>query len=106
MSKQAAPAPSSPARHTPGPWFVDRLNGPTETHRPMLCVVTRDVTIAELDVDGGPSQDVRNANAALIAAAPDLLEACHALLTAYNEQTTPTHMEWRAIEAAIAKAEG
>src|SRR5690348_17366223 len=45
------------SKHTPGPWFVDQLNGPTETSRPILCVVTRDVTIAELDVDGGASDE-------------------------------------------------
>lgn len=56
-------------------------------------------------VSVGASEERVKAIAALITAAPELLEACKALLDAYNEQTTPTHMEWRAIEAAVKSAQ-
>lgn len=52
------------------------------------------------------------ANARLIAAAPDLLEALQELIAEYDPQmaamraVSPRHPKWRAARAAIAKATG
>ena len=67
-------------KHTPGPW----QSIPAKTE--------------------GLNQE---ANALLIAAAPDLLEACKAALLALED--SPLHIDGptsRIVEAAIAKAEG
>lgn len=87
------------AKHTPGPW---RRNGHTS-------IESKDRWIASTDSGGvkGFSEDVANAH--LIAAAPELLEALKAALP---------HLQWANIhgsrcdeqiaqtQAAIAKAEG
>ena len=83
------------SKHTPGPYTVTEALYRGDT---VYGVRAAD---GDLIANGCLKRD-----AELFAAAPDLLAACRTLLDAYNEQTTPTHMEWRAIEAAIAKAEG
>ena len=55
--------------HTPGPWDVDTS---------YLSIVAREMNICEIYDDCGPQQYI--ANARLIAAAPDLLEALEACL--------------------------
>ena len=65
-------------KHTPGPWTVHDSYG--------LCVSVDNHLVAELDWnprDGGPLPPYaeNRANARLIAAAPDLLAACKAMLT-------------------------
>lgn len=60
------------AKHTPGPWKVWGIDseGPH--------VLSLDATIvARLDPWKGKCRDEMNGNAHLIAAAPDLLDACH-----------------------------
>ena len=59
------------AQHTPGPWSIDRAYGD-------CCVAGRDGDriAAVYGYDYGEDE----ANAALIAAAPDLLAACQAVL--------------------------
>lgn len=87
--------------HTPGPWLV--LRDP-EVGGPL--VATEDVAIADvMEMEGGMSE----ANARLIAAAPDLLAALRQVVeSAYpNPDEHPTMTAaWRVAEAAIAKAEG
>jgi hypothetical protein len=56
----------SEAKYTPGPWWC---NGD-----PVVATVSGARSIAFTDTKGGGAEDV--ANARLIAAAPDLLEAC------------------------------
>ena len=80
--------------HTPGPWFT------YFSERGIWTVQEPRGWIAELTPDR-PNQE---ANARLIAAAPDLLEAAKAMTEpageiAYRER-------WMALKAAIAKAEG
>lgn len=58
------------------------------------------ITISELH---GPEAEVK-ANARLIAAAPDLLEACKVLVELFPESEQIRGME--SVRAAIAKAEG
>jgi hypothetical protein len=76
------------SEHTPGPWTVDRL-----------CIQAPDGNVALVNLARASDADAR-----LIAAAPDLLEAAKAMTEpageiAYRER-------WMALKAAIAKAEG
>lgn len=88
---------------TPGPWVAsttDRSIGP----------VSRDddqsngmiLPIAWVEFDGNP--DYQQANANLIAAAPELLEALQDALHAFDKHGE--HSEWDFARAAIAKALG
>lgn len=85
--------------HTPGPWLV--LRDP-EVGGPL--VATEDVAIADvMEMEGGMSE----ANARLIAAAPDLLAALKAMFADACDCGPDVHC--RACELglrAIAKAEG
>jgi hypothetical protein len=91
-------------KHTPGPWRTDfnsydnqwrvyEKNGP-----PIINSLFK------------PSGEIGEANARLIAAAPDLLEACEVLLKAAPELWGDDIEKWPRlmdrVEAAIAKAEG
>ena len=87
-------------KHTPGPWVVDRshpdwVEGTT--------IWANDVVIAHAVAD---QHHQTEANARLIAAAPDLLaalEACLHRLDAHDDQSAPECLTAR---AAIAKATG
>lgn len=92
--------------HTPGPWFP-RFNGhfwdigigPVE-HSPSVASVY-------LNPHADVTDAVRRANALLIGAAPDLLEACMGLIAAsdpLDEMAMP--QEYAAVRSAIAKATG
>ena len=61
--------------HTPGPWLIE----PTDTSK---AIVTDDCVICEMAVWAYEHQKEIEANAHLIAAAPDLLEAAIALQVA------------------------
>jgi len=66
------------SEHTPGPWTIDPVNttmvfGPTPEGEPYRYIIDCDSTFAG---DG----DCDEANARLIAAAPDLLTTCEAAL--------------------------
>ena len=84
------------SKHTPGPWFVQPG---------FLTIYNMDggdygLTCAVASVlDKQPGRDAAEANARLIAAAPDLLEA---LKHARSQMQHPDQM----IDEAIAKAEG
>ncbi len=96
--------------HTPGPW---RTSGPSK----VVSAISDGGDYAILDADGeiiaeairqvGPS-DFRpaNANARLIAAAPDLLEALEAILAEDNPTLATMNERLEAGRAAIAKARG
>lgn len=87
------------ATHTPGPWAADLVSGSfyivTDSGR-TIAVRTRGINESREEVD---------ANARLIAAAPDLLEAAkHAAMEwRLHGQLTDS---CRVLEAAIKKAEG
>lgn len=77
------------ATHTPGPWEVVCVHGwaigvgtPVKSKKPTLCDVFRMIGNTDIehseDSDDGAAR--LEANARLIAAAPDLLEACERLL--------------------------
>lgn len=84
--------------HTPGPWHVDGVEIIADGGR---CIVW------EL----GQSLEDRTADAALIAAAPDLLAALKTIAANSDEENEwdaveKLHANLAAAEAAIAKAEG
>ena len=59
------------SKHTPGPWFIGDANIPSEyTHG----IHAGDFIVADL-CDDAHTPETRKANASLIAAAPELLEA-------------------------------
>lgn len=60
--------------HTPGPWSTGHN---VYGHSQLAVMNERSVIVAE--VTDWPKEDVAEANAALIAAAPELLAACEAL---------------------------
>jgi hypothetical protein len=90
---------STETKHTPKPWH----------HRPVVNEIQAgplNVKVAQMPMDGqGRAHDENLANARLIAAAPELLEACKAALHAMRTGNS----EVSAIDglvAAIAKAAG
>jgi hypothetical protein len=98
------------SQHTPGPWIVtDRgSNGGTtiRTTKGDLSAVARIYYAApyfgKMEED---SEANRQANAALIAAAPDLLEACKVALGTLNTMMDIERTRTE-LAAVIAKAEG
>lgn len=91
------------SKHTPGPWFIGDANKPSEyTHG----IQAGDFIVADL-CDDAHTAGTRRANARLIAAAPELLEALKGLLNVISEtRGIPAHEAVQASLAAIAKAEG
>ena len=94
------------SEHTPGPWVV--------------CPIQKEDLLHSRKVGTGPegwlgvaqahgdTQEEADANARLIAAAPDLLEACRIALV-YLESDADDQQEredWAQIRVAIHKAEG
>jgi len=103
-------------KHTPGPWVCEMSNKSTggyyEPPETEWLVVTEDreprpnnVIASFWDTDWGYEALY---NARLIAAAPDLLEACKALVDAekYVEKAVKTEEARVLARAAIAKAKG
>jgi hypothetical protein len=93
---------SDQPKHTPGPWFAKRAGD----GRYFEWYVGRDggnCSIAE-DITDPVTRDPSEANAHLIAAAPDLLEALKMMMEGGLEG--PTSQATETALAAIAKAEG
>ncbi len=84
------------SKHTPGPWK------PTYESDPYRLVDHTDGR--EIAAVSGVDNENRDANARLIAAAPDLLEALKGLLPMWESGVSEPWVE--AAKAAIAKAEG
>ena len=91
-------------QHTPGPWAViyDTDITGTECDPANGCVGSVDVAHVYLRTVPGKSE----ANARLIASAPDLLEALILLVAGIENAVSPTFMPLVKARAAIAKAEG
>lgn len=92
------------SKYTPGPW---RVGG---KEKRVIFAANGDV-VARTAAYGEQSEtpEAESGNAALIAAAPDLLGACKSALRALKDNLEPGCMDADAIaglEAAIAKAEG
>jgi hypothetical protein len=123
-AREAITRPIVAATHTPGPWKADRWDiGTGEAKRPQIVVQSATDCVAYIQTLWVP--DVRHAeemaNARLIAAAPEMLEALKLLATTYASighligtvgEATPAEVMacmgecTRAAEKAIAKATG
>ena len=81
--------------HTPGPWAVTDYNGKT-------IITARDGEdwCATIDSNGQSSEECE-ANAWLIAAAPELLSVLRSLVSQYDPDG-----RWEGVSQVIAKAEG
>lgn len=91
----------SNAKHTPGPWSYWPSVAYAEG------VITRDATLGHIATPAVMGdRGVMIANARLIAAAPDLLDALRALLPFAMEIVNKNHSSVINACAAIAKAEG
>lgn len=90
------------AKHTPGPW-TNHGRGRLSPGFPHSAVAAKTL-IARVysEAFGDPEQEAANAN--LIAAAPDLLEALEAASN-YLRMASPGNAK-KVIDAAIAKAKG
>lgn len=97
------------AKHTPGPWRTDGFHGRIEKITPQedsgVCVAVMPMWEAEYEAE-------KNANARLIAAAPEMLEALRQTelqleyLNAKFIETGTTNQLLAQVRAVIAKAEG
>ena len=90
-------------KHTPGPWNVkdsDTVVGPAGNVVAECCGYSDKATTPEQQAQGG-----RESNARLIAAAPELLEACRLIVLAYGHMDDLTNPYVAAARAAIRKAE-
>jgi len=89
------------AKHTPGPWAIDwnvsRIDVFSADAATLVATIRRSTLSAGID-------DVAKANARLIAAAPELLEALKAITAAPDLRTYGLAMQNACI--AIARAEG
>jgi hypothetical protein len=94
---------SEELKHTPGPWHVDQQN----VHVGQVCTCHGDMPGTWFEVWSANWGEGINqkANAHLIAAAPDLLEALKILAT-QAESHGAEGVYWDKARAAIAKAEG
>lgn len=97
------------SKYTPGPWVLENRGCKYIVSKPGDGYITRDVC----RLDGSTmSAFAQEANARLIAAAPELLEALRGLLALDKEHHQRGHddedicQEVQAARAAIAKAEG
>ena len=92
-------------KHTPRPWKVDEWNYSTATppHKDLV-VLNSEMKLATVDWDEGNDnpytvqEQTAKANARLIAAAPDLLEALKALLDYANDYSDAMAKEGKGAE--------
>jgi hypothetical protein len=100
--------------HTPGPWAVEQPSG-NEGEAEVISTPTRTVGWTASTWDDDEGEDVvtaeDKANARLIAAAPELLDAARiALAMMGGDDDGPDDDDmfdvWQKVRAAIAKAEG
>ncbi len=104
------------AKHTPGPWTADRMFlGNSKDRRSGFTVNGPDaeplpVRICDIRCSPEAGFAVSEANARLIAAAPDLLGALNSMLRAFEYGKATSFAEWEMsadfARAAIAKAKG
>ena len=100
--------------HSGGPWRIDEWNYPTATPpRRDLVIVNEHYRLAVIDWDEGKPnpytipEHAARANAALMAAAPELLEACQSALALINISTEYAGMSTaQELQRAIQQAAG
>ena len=98
------------SKHTPGPWLTDRNNVHTGQIATIHHCLNNDWVEIWTDkwADTGLGEAEQEANARLIAAAPELLEACQAInaLDPQESSTGDWNEAFKLIAAAITKATG
>lgn len=87
------------SKHTPGPWHYDEGDGWVVSDYP------RHIICNPLDRSTNIGHEECDANAQLIAAAPDLLAALRAFVEFNDEPMGGPPSLWQAARAALAKAE-
>lgn len=94
------------SKHTPGPWTVDGAEVRTDGNRRYSLTESANLCIARCSSDQGEAGDAQ-ANARLIAAAPEMLSVLKELMARRDKCFIPSEdgLDQR-ILAAIAKAEG
>lgn len=92
------------SKHTPGPWIVDNTTLRGSINR--LAEPRRHIALASDYQKTKQCFEENQANAILIAAAPDLLEALIGMVEAYEYEASPENPALLAAKAAILKATG
>ncbi len=93
--------------HTPGPWELGALRNDGATRRITWSGVSPGAVcevFTDLSGKGEWDAALRDANARLIAAAPDMLRALRVVATTCRATDLPA-IAWQAIQDALAKAE-
>lgn len=86
------------SKHTPGPWQINAISN----EREKISIIDADMCfVAEVWKTYVNGESRQQANASLIAAAPELLEVCKYLVHMIGEENVPGNCI-----AAINKAEG
>lgn len=95
-------------KHTPGPWKASDPRDASWTFPRDVWSEHYKIASVHLMATGKPQKvaDIANANAALIAAAPDLLAACEILVKAMDTASDDVERAIFVMEKAIAKAKG
>lgn len=92
------------SKHTPGPWETDRNN----VHSGQIATIHHCLNNDWVEVwspNWPADEDEQEANARLIAAAPELLEALEGFVACWDACASPVEFAEKA-RAAIAKARG
>jgi len=89
-------------KHTPGPWKLAWEDG---KHGVVASSIPEPNVVALVGNRDDGRNDIRKANARLMAAAPDLLEACEVAERILTEYGIPDERRTE-IQSAIAKATG
>ncbi len=93
------------SNHTPGPWTVDWESSDLFSQFHARAWINAE-GLHHIGYVDGPSSEERRANARLIAAAPELLEALQLLVAGIENGVSKTFVPLQHARAAIAKAEG
>lgn len=96
-------------KHTPGPWSLDRDGDIRSSHTAENGYASEYVATMLFNNYRDERIEERLPNARLIAAAPDLLAACEAVLSAidiYPERQHPMTASEIVLRAAVVKAKG
>lgn len=98
-------------KHTPGPWYATTRQGSWD----WVVAQSESIEVCQMFHDGTPENETGEANARLVASAPDLLEALELLCDEISMSMPDEPQEfnarniWRAFaqaNSAIARAQG
>ena len=80
-------------KHTPGPWCISPIDGDIvgDSNGVSSVIVAR---MPLMSAVRGPGREAQNANARLIASAPDLLAACRAIVGDCPDAGEPGHIDF------------